>query len=383
MNRLPFLLLAAALASCGRQSGTTHTESTTTSVQHAARPLAEGDLYDKQAVFAFLRNSPQASQEANDLFRQGVKVVQEKKEAGQAEAAGLFRKSLLIHPTAKAYYELGRIAFAGSQYEKALQAYRMSEALGYDPVGNLYIQMAQAYAGLEQEGKAVAYVEYAIEAGYTNADKLLSSPELAAVRRNGYLFQAAYQEAMGGASDPETVRWQTFQRGFADLRLPLVLNAETERMLNKEEYISYEFEKFIPEMRGERFSRDVGKEFFYLARISRTPQYTALVYAVRNVVMGDNAPYSYVIACFDPKGKLIDRMTAGGREDEAKPLRVATIKANLGIEVQEYHEEFEKDPEKEGYYDNKVISTELQRTRNYRIAADGHFSEEGAALGMR
>ena len=70
---------------------------------------------------------------------------------------------------------------------------------------------------------------------------------------------------------------------------------------------------------------------------------------------GDEAPLTFRLATFTPEGKLIDKKEIAGRSDLSKPLKSALIKNDLSITVTSYETSFEKDPEEEGYYDNKIV----------------------------
>jgi hypothetical protein len=401
MKRLLFPLLAVVLASC-ESTGPTTTVTKTTEIT----PLTTEAMYEPDVVAAFLQLHPGTDNASTDLFMKGIDAYRNKKDA--AAAIPLFVQSILKHPTAKAYFELGNASMDVKNYRTAIAAFRTGEQLGFEPLSKLLYNTACAYAQLyKQENSwnvamnsdaeapvhsgsgaslrdsALHYLEYSIEAGYSDAAHINKDPDLATLRQGKEVFTTTYTKALTGSSDPETVQWQAFKRDFPQATLPLNLNNQTAKLVNQEQYISYEYERFVPEMAGERFSREVGKEFHYLARINETPRYTALIYVVKNVIMGDNAPYGYVLASFDGRGKLIDKMVAGGQVELDELLKVASIQPNLHFEVKEYKQVWEKDPADQGYFDNKVVSTALKGTHYYHIAEDGHFKEDNSLLGMR
>ena len=126
-------------------------------------------------------------------------------------------------------------------------------------------------------------------------------------------------------------------------------------------------------MAGERFSREVGKEFHYLARVSESPKYTALIYVVKNVIMGDNAPYGYVLASFDGKGKLIDKMVVGGAKTFDESYKLFTAKTARQFKIEDYKNTYERSTDENGYENNKIISRKLLTTKQFVISADGKF----------
>lgn len=182
---------------------------------------------------------------------------------------------------------------------------------------------------------------------------------------------------------PKRKQFAAFLKGFPQTSLPLALNSKTHRQIRKDDFISYDYEAYVPEMETEAFSREVGKEFYYLAKVGEGAGYTAVIYAVKNVMAGDNSPYGYILASYNNNGKIIDKLIAGGQIELDEALRVGTIAADGTIEVKEFTRRWAKDPKEEGYYDNKVVGTSLKATKHYRIVESGKIQKEEQLLGMR
>jgi hypothetical protein len=365
----------------------TATMFTLSACQEVARhPKSSGSLpataiYSADSVKRFLADNPKEDKESQKLFMDAIDMYRNKKNA--TGAIDLFEKSITIHPTARAYYELGNACSETKNYAQAIQAYHIAEALNYQPASKLLYNMACVFSLQDSIEHSLKYLEYAIEAGYTNADNMMKDPDLAKVRSE-YRFREVITQALGGASDPETVMWYGFKRSFAVAQLPLVLNTETVVKEEEDNYISYDYEKYISEMKDEKFSREVGKEFYYMASVESNQKYTALVYAVKNTMMGEKAPMSFVLISFDPKGVLIDKKTVGGLAVlTGEPYKVCTIKPNLSFEIKEYDIIYEKNPLENGYDNNKVVSNELKDTKYYKIDEVGKFVETSQALTMR
>lgn len=382
MKQLITVLTAGILLSaCNHKQTETASDTSTSQVV----VLSEDNLFNSRDIMGFLQQHPQPDDQANALFMQGVDAFRNKKDI--PGAITLFRQSALKYPTAKAYYELGNAFMDTKDYAKAISAYKIGEQLGFEPLSKLLYNTACAWSLNGHKDTAVAYLEYAIEAGYANTDQIMKDPDLANARQSD-LFSTTYQSALGGHGDPESVAWQSFKRGFSLASFPLVLNKETEAEFSigtdrNAHYISYEFEKFVPEMKSERFSREVGKEFYYLTKVSDQPEFTTVVYAVKNVMMGDGAPVAYMLASFTSKGKLIDKMIAGGQLNPGDLYRVASIQQSGQFEVKEYKQEYEKDPAENGYSENKLLSSDLKNTMHYRISGDGHFETDSRLIGMK
>lgn len=348
----------------------------------SARTFGNDRLFDRQAALRYTADFPEESPEAGKLFLDAIDQYRNQKNTRKAKE--LFLQSLAQYPTSRGYYELGNVCTDRKQYGEAIVSYKMAEALGYQPQSKLLYNMACAYSLQGKPDTARQYLEYAIEAGYSNMEHIVNDPDLAKARiDNEYLFRKVYTDAMSGSSDPAALLWQSFKREFRAAAFPLVLNEQTRTQLGDASFISYDFERFISEMRDTRFSREVGKEFYPLARLEGNERYTALVYAVVEGVMGDDAPVGYVLVSFDGRGGLIDKMHVGGQVEYGGLSKVATIQSNLHFEVKEFKAIYKNDPETAGYYDNPIVRRELQGSKNYRISGNGKFEEARSMLGMR
>lgn len=371
---LPALALLLCFVSC-KNTGTP-------AESRAGTALHENELFDKTKVAAFLQDGKPNTDSANKLFMQGVDAYRNRKD--EKTAASRFVESICYAPTPKAYYELGNVRADLKDYPGAIAAYNMAEQLGFEPLSRLLYNKSCALSLGGNAVEAVNYMQYAVEAGYTNSNQLLKDPDLQNAR-NTPVFAAAYKDAMAGAAEPEVLEWQTFKREFSAAQLPLTIDAGTVPFKDETNppVISYEYERFVPQMRGAQFSREVSKEFFYYTRIAEGPRYTALIYVIRNSIMGDNAPYAYILATYDGRGALIDKLSVAGSEDIGAPLLAATIQPNLQVDLSLYKQQYEKDPEENGYYDNKIISTTLTGKKRYHISDDGMIVRDQKLIGLR
>jgi hypothetical protein len=182
---------------------------------------------------------------------------------------------------------------------------------------------------------------------------------------------------------PQSKALAKFLKHFPKTSQSLAFSNKAAKLFSNKDLISYDYVAYVPEMEVEQFSREVGKEFYYTAQVGEGASYAAVIYAVKNVMMGDNAPYGYVLACYSPKGKLIDKLVLGGKIEMDEALRIGSITADGAIEVKEFTERWKKNPQEEGYYENKVVSTRLKRTKQYSIQKDGHIKRDNMVLAMR
>jgi hypothetical protein len=340
--------------------------------------LSADNLYDKDTVLSVVHSAADKNSTADKLFLEGIDKYRNKKNpAGGIES---FKKSILLKPQAKAYYELGNALFDKQELGEAVKAYGIAELLDYKPLHKVLYNMACAYSLEKQKDSAKYYLISAIEFGYSNVKNLYADEDLAYLRSRGE-FSTYVNAALSGATDPEKLQWNLFWHEFKPLSFPVSLDMKYEDNLG-EDYISYDYERFVPEMRNAQFSRDVGSEYYHVGLVKSSDSIKTLIYAVKDVVMEGSAPAQYYIVSFDKQGKLIDRLLIGGQKQLDEPFKVATIQQNGTFQVGLFKQVYEKNPDTAGYQDNKLLESIEVDKENYSITADGHFVKQPVLLGM-
>lgn len=332
--------------------------------------LSEKDMFTYVKVKSYMDQKDSEATDYSEDFLKGLDAFRNKKNLDSAEY--YFTVSILNVPTNMAYYELGNLAMDRKEYKKAIYAYEMAERLGYEPFSKVLYNIACAHSLQDETELAGQYLEYALQAGYSNIDNINKDEDLKNLRTNDYLFNMHLKQGLKGLSNADNLFWLQFKRQFSKTPFPLKLNENLDMLLlNDETRISYDFEKYIAEMRDDKFSRDVSKGFYYLADLKETSEYVALVYVIKEEFYGDQSPLTFRLATFTPEGKLIDKKEIAGRSDFTKPLKSAVIKNDLSIAITSYETEFEKDPEEEGYYDNKIVKKTKITEESFTIDPKG------------
>jgi len=191
---------------------------------------------------------------------------------------------------------------------------------------------------------------------------------------NDYAFNAVYTAALSGSSasgSPEKMLWHTFTTEFPQVQLPLTINTVWIQEHKLENSISYDYEKFIPEMRNAKFSREVENDYYYYALVKKDPAYTALLYVGKNNFLSDanqNSPVFFFLVTYDSDGKIIDKMPVAGQKNFTATLKVFTMQPNYAFLVKDYKNIFKYDPETVGYDSNYVVKSEPLGIASYRIA---------------
>lgn len=385
MRHIPLIAFIFATTACQHGADNSTGSSNTT-----AYTLTEGYHLNEDSVLLFASRKELPEKEADRLFRQAIDVYRNLKDP--ASALPIFRQAILKAPRAAAFFEYGnalsemgdgsRSMQAKLSVEQALQAYHIADLLGYKPVSKLLYNTACLYAKAGKEDSAFHYLVSAIEFGYTNTQQIYKDADLAPLREMRWRFDNEVTAALSGASDPDRLLWKLFSHEFQPLELPVVF--DTKFREDKEfSFVTYDFEKFIPEMRNAKFSRDVGSEYYYVGSVQSTPQYTVLTYAVQDVMMDESAPYCYYLASFDANGKLLDKMIIGGHRILDEPFRVGKVTGNGDVEVRKFAVRYEKDPAQNGYAENKMEEMNEVGVDYFTISPEGRFTPKSVPLAMK
>lgn len=359
----------------------------------ATTTLTETAIYNIDSVRMALNAGDEKA--ARKQLATAIDTYKNKKDP--AASVAFFRKAILTRPSAQAYYELGcALVDAGGAVE-AISALRIAEKLEYKPLANVMYKLSAAYASIRDEhgshtklDSVSLYVQLAIQMGYANPDNFRTDNVFNEIRY--YVLNSDFKDALNAGhsvKNPELVLWEEFRQEFPPVQLPLTINKEWVASHPKGEYINYDYERFVPEMRNDKFSREVSKSYYYFATIKQDTAYTALCYAGRDDAMqaeGDTLglPNFYTLVTFSPNGKIIDKKIVAGQQQLADFVKVFTIQPNYTFEVREFRNIYQQDPEQAGYGSgNPIIKTEEQLVTHYRIAADGKFEKTDAPLAIR
>lgn len=362
MKSIYLAALFVVLASCGEP---TEEESSINEQKRVDIQLSETDLFETSKIFAFLQNDVKFIEEANKLYLNGLNAFKNKKDLDSADY--YLRHSILKEPSGKAYYELGNVYMDKKQYDKALNAYNLAENLNFQPFSKILYNKSCVYSLQKEVELSGQYLEYALQAGYNNLDHIDKDADLAELRKSEH-FKPAVEKGVRGMSNSKNLFWLQFKKLFPKYPFPHTIKSQLdEKIMSGMPYISYDFEKYISEMRDEKFSREVSKGFYHYAQLYETDDFVAVVYIVKDEFMGDYAPLLYRMATFTHEGKLIDKKRIGGKEFLSDNIWETTFNKDRTIDIRVLEATFAKDPEDEGYYDNKIISTKEVGKKQFKV----------------
>jgi tetratricopeptide (TPR) repeat protein len=340
--------------------------------QRQYEALNDNNLFDGLLVDIAVSTNIDSIQAANQIFLNGVDLFRNEKNPDGAITK--FKESIFKCPSAKAYYELGNAYLEVNNDEKALLAFTMAEQLGYEPFAKLLYNLSCVHSRLSNIELSGRYLEYAIQAGYANFDHIEKDEDLEKLRKS-HLFRHHFQRAVDGVANKENIFWVQFRQKFATAKFPIVLEHKIHSsFFEDEKFISYDYERFVPSMRNERFSRDVGNAFYYFVKVQETELFTALIYIEKDAFLEDYAPIVYKMITYTPEGKIIDQKMIGGRTSVYDPLMVSKINKDGRIEITYYDVIHEKNVEREGFYENPIKEMKETRTETLQIQSNGKIS---------
>jgi len=366
--------------------------SCSSSVSKKDSKFSEQAMYNFDTASQFVGNK----EEAKKKFLSAIDLYRNKKNH-LPESIAEFKASILLHPDAKTYFELGNALFDNNNYSEAIQAFKMAEQFDYSPLSNVMykLSLAHAYYANEISGEAkhddenkeaLHYMQLALQMGYSRPTDYLKDSVFNIAKGNNYEFVQGYFESMSGNKDPQKMLWENFKNEFNKIELPLVINTIWIQQHPLNEAIAYDYEKYVPEMRDAKFSREVENEYYYFANIRKDSASIALMYAGKNTWLTDangNTPTYFYMVTYAPGGKIIDKMLVAGQRSFTDAFRVLSLKQNYNFEIREYKNIFKDDPEKDGYEHNYVVKSELLGVNNFRIKPDGHFEKINEPLAMK
>lgn len=376
MKKLTFILLAVAsvLGSCGDPANL----ASELKRERMDIVLTDADLYKGNVIAAFLENEKKFIQESNEFFLRGIDAYRNKKILDSAEV--YFIQSIKKEPSAKAYFELGNVFMDAKDFKKALQAYELAEQLDYEPFSKILYNKSCIYSLQEENELAGKYLEYALQAGYNNLDHIGKDADLANLRES-YYYQQAVDQGLRGMSNSENLFWLQFKKLFPVSKAPMELKPQlSSEMMQSLKNISYDYEKYISEMRDARFSRDVTSTYLFYAKPYETDKFVAVIYAVKDEWLGEFAPLTYKMATFTHEGALIDKKIIGGSDQLGGTMLLSKLKADMTIQGSVVQPKYEKDPDDYGYEDNKIKSYTKVGTKNFSISKTGKIIESGEKL---
>lgn len=319
-----------------------------------------GDEINLDSVKLYLKgiNSIQKLQ-GRQLFFTAIDEYKNKKNLAKADS--LFKLSAQKSPTAQLYFEWGKVNYERKQYQKAFDILNISEGLGYENPNQLFHKLCVVCIALNRYDDAKKYLITAVESGLSR--ELFDGNELDSLRVK--LDYDVFENIFSTYSDQSglSVQEQSFAN-FSKLFKPINFPVEWKNTGAEEQEtpISFEFEKYITEMRhAEKFSRMVGYSYYSKGKIKIDSNYYCVVYKVADY-MSSPMIYQLKLAVFKADGTLVDKLLVGGLQQVEDNYKTIKITDARHFEISYFTHKIK---------DDEVVPDEKQKTEYFEINKAG------------
>lgn len=348
-------------------------------VQNNFSALSADKIYEIEEVKDFVFACEEVGEATNKAIRDNAKkdflkaIDLRENQKNNNDAIQYFKKAACAFPDANSYYELGSTLLVLQQYEEADKAFNLAEALRFTPLANLYFKKAQtsAFRG-EGEYLVVEQLKKAVEQGFSDKSAIEKDAAFAALQTTD-TFQRFYVEKFSQGIDKASAEFKLFLRGFPAATEGFEIRPEEVAKVS-DKYISYEFASYVKEMETRQdFGREVGSEYFYVAKVKETPEYAAVLYVAKDAVAEDVPPVFTYLVTYDWKGKEISKISFAC-QCSPKSIKTGKIEGNTVTVIsheRQWQAEFTEVPPSE----NKIKSVSEVEKKTYEIAANGQITE--------
>jgi len=351
--------------------------------------LNEADIYDYDMVYDVIfdaeeQNVDSLKNKSHQLFLQGIDEYKNKKNISKAIA--LFKKSILTFPHAKTYYELGNAkldAYSGesSDLKEAEKAYSVAQRLDFKPLSMIYykkacvnnMSMVDKNDGyFTKQYLQQAFAEAFSDTAQLNNDKFLKS----------FIATSSYQDLMRSIvlkkllEHPENL-FDSYEKSFSALSLPFEVSLEKVDMKDYKQSISYDFSKYIPEMRTSSFGREASHDFLFVGKAMETSNFTALIYSSINYFGEDMQPVHTKLVTYNNNGDIIASILFAG-QFSASNVKTGRIEGNE-ITLQDYKRIWKQPIDKFPFEENSVEKYEPISKAVFEIDEMGKIIEKSVS----
>lgn len=349
-------------------------------------------IYDKDLVYDVIFDAEELNvdslkNESRKLFLEGMDQYKNKNNI--KEGIQLIKSSILIFPESKAYYELGNAILEmdkpftsfqekvekGTKINEAIKAFEVAEHLNFQPISNIYFQKACAsnmlYSmDIESAKEDIIYnLRLAFKNGFSDTLTLKNDKRINSVISNPEFQKSVIAMIAQKQQSSENNLFELFKKSFTPVNNQFEVSLDNVDMKDYKESINYDFAEFIPEMQNTNFGRDVNHDYFYVAKVSETSQFTALIYASISFYGGEMQPTSTTLATYDNEGNMISRKLIAC-QCSAEKIKKCSIDNN-NIVIEEYKRTWESPIDKVSFEENKIINNELISSAKFKIEDTG------------
>jgi hypothetical protein len=354
--------------------------------------LEESDMYDPDMVYDVIfdaeeNNIDSLKEKSHQLFLEGINVFKNEKRA--SAAVDYFKESILTFPDAKTYYELGSALMESnnlSALQEGLKSLKVAERLNFQPLSNIYYKqscinniIAEDFSFTKEDkedyiDKSIYLMRKAFENGFTDTLSLKENKRMSSLLSSKEYKKMMVDVLAHQQKNDSNSFFHSFKESFPIATDHLEIPLSQVDMKEYKESISYDYAQFIPEMENVSFGRDVSHDFFYVAKIEESANYTALVYSSVNFYGEEMQPVYTTLATYDNDGQIISKKLISC-QCSAEKIKQGSIEKNI-ITIRDYKRIWEKPIDKIAFSQNVVKDYSLIAEAKFKIDDSGKILNE-------
>ncbi len=361
------------------------------------KPFDEKKMFDTRYVSDYMFDLQEANidslqKESKKYFLKAIDLAKNKKKP--TEAMPLFKKSIILYPEAKTYYELANAVLDSKNIEEIKNIWQIVsilERLDYKPSSNISLLrvLDNYYTSLydsdrEKENKesiknrAISLLISCFRNGNLSFEEISKNPRLSNLLLDK-LFKAEYAEYLASATkveaNPLSNSFLEFANLFPKNAGEFSTTISDPDLKNYTKSIDYSFAKYIPEMENTSFGREVSNDFFYVLNLKQTDNYTALLYKSVSFYDSEGAPTYIMLATYNNNsGEQISK-TMFSCDCSYEKLKTASFSGNT-IKISDHKRTWKKDIKKFSIDENAVKEIALVNSYELEIGEDGQIIDK-------
>lgn len=368
------VILIAVLTFCTSEKST---------VNETVHQSAVTKCLSEQAVFntdsineALLIVNALQKDEARKLFLRALDLLVNNKKP--EESIMLFKESACYFPDARTYYFLTKAYIEIQDPYQAESANRAVGMLGYDPYYEVAFNDAVIAALKRDTTACIAQLNEAIFEGFLNKKRIDDEKAFDFIREEPQ-FVALLVNTFNDDAHLKVLVFKNYLKSIPDLKLPYNEPIDSVRNHGTENYISYDYAVFVPEMEGGRFSRDVTNEYLYVGKLKLQDNNFAVIYKSYSVIADTLNPVKTYVITYDSTGTVVDNEMIGCFCSPMNSVAYSVSENNV-IESTGYNYTWKFNPLDKGYAGNQVTSFETEKPRYFELGNSGIIIRERVAV---
>ena len=310
--------------------------------------------------------SPDAVVYARKVYLNAIDMFVNKKDA--KGSLPLFLQSIRISPEHFTYFKYAEALYADANYDMAEKAYQYLKYRDETMKADASLGMARCAGMTSDTSSTLMYLEEALQA-YPYDVKELAKDKAFEKVKDHEVFKLLMTKYDSDEEHRTVALLKLFAKKFHKAGLPYSIPPDSLGKHTGKE-IDFRYAAFIEGMTDGQFSREVQKEYQYMAELDLSPVYHTFIYRTVNYNGDTIFPVHQFLLTVDSTG------TTRGMQEIAcscSPLTIKTaeIDSNGVVEIKEIAQTWKEDPIYKGYAGNEIVKQEVKDVKYYMVMENG------------